>query len=56
MIFITHDMGVVADIADRVLVMHKGSAVETGPVEQIFHAPVHPYTKALLAAVPRPGR
>ncbi|WP_127882371.1 ATP-binding cassette domain-containing protein, partial [Enterobacter asburiae] len=44
-IFITHDMGVVADIADRVLVMHKGSAVETGPVEQIFHAPVHPYTK-----------
>ncbi len=54
-IFITHDMGVVADIADRVLVMHKGSAVETGPVEQIFHAPVHPYTKALLAAVPRTG-
>lgn len=54
-IFITHDMGVVADIADRVLVMHKGSAVETGPVEQIFHAPVHPYTKALLAAVPRLG-
>ena len=55
-IFITHDMGVVADIADRVLVMHKGSAVETGPVEQIFHAPAHPYTKALLAAVPRLGR
>ena len=54
-IFITHDMGVVADIADRVLVMHKGSAVETGPVEQIFHAPAHPYTKALLAAVPRLG-
>lgn len=55
MIFITHDMGVVADIADRVLVMHKGNAVETGTVEQIFHAPVHPYTKALLAAVPRLG-
>ena len=54
-IFITHDMGVVADIADRVLVMHKGNAVETGTVEQIFHAPVHPYTKALLAAVPRLG-
>ncbi|KVI52270.1 glutathione ABC transporter ATP-binding protein [Enterobacter cloacae subsp. cloacae] len=53
--FITHDMGVVADIADRVLVMHQGRAVETGTVEQIFHAPAHPYTKALLAAVPRLG-
>ncbi|MEH0885973.1 glutathione ABC transporter ATP-binding protein GsiA [Enterobacter sp. UNJFSC 003] len=54
-IFITHDMGVVADIADRVLVMHQGNAVEMGSVEQIFHAPVHPYTRALLAAVPRLG-
>jgi len=54
-IFITHDMGVVADIADRVLVMYQGEAVETGSVEQIFHAPEHPYTKALLAAVPRLG-
>ncbi|MBW9400624.1 glutathione ABC transporter ATP-binding protein GsiA [Leclercia sp. EC_58] len=54
-IFITHDMGVVADIADRVLVMYQGEAVETGTVEQIFHAPEHPYTKALLAAVPRLG-
>ena len=54
-IFITHDMGVVADIADRVLVMYQGEAVETGTVEQIFHAPVHPYTRALLAAVPRLG-
>ncbi|MNB76908.1 Glutathione import ATP-binding protein GsiA [compost metagenome] len=54
-IFITHDMGVVADIADRVLVMYQGEAVETGPVEQIFHAPQHPYTRALLAAVPRLG-
>ncbi|WP_435945628.1 glutathione ABC transporter ATP-binding protein GsiA [Dryocola sp. BD586] len=54
-IFITHDMGVVADIADRVLVMYRGEAVETGSVEQIFRAPVHPYTKALLAAVPRLG-
>ncbi len=53
--FITHDMGVVADIADSVLVMHQGRAVETGTVEQIFHAPAHPYTKALLAAVPRLG-
>ncbi|WP_435927144.1 glutathione ABC transporter ATP-binding protein GsiA [Dryocola sp. BD613] len=54
-IFITHDMGVVADIADRVLVMYRGEAVETGSVEQIFRAPAHPYTKALLAAVPRLG-
>jgi hypothetical protein len=54
-IFITHDMGVVADIADRVLVMYQGEAVETGSVEQIFHAPQHPYTKALLAAVPQLG-
>ncbi len=54
-IFITHDMGVVADIADRVLVMYRGEAVESGTVEEIFHAPQHPYTQALLAAVPRLG-
>ncbi|KNC95061.1 glutathione ABC transporter ATP-binding protein GsiA [Trabulsiella odontotermitis] len=54
-IFITHDMGVVADIADRVLVMHEGEAVETGSVTQIFSAPQHPYTQSLLAAVPRLG-
>ncbi|SNY76726.1 glutathione ABC transporter ATP-binding protein GsiA [Enterobacter sp. CC120223-11] len=54
-IFITHDMGVVADIADRVLVMYQGEAVETGSVEQIFSAPQHPYTQALLAAVPTLG-
>ena len=54
-IFITHDMGVVAEIADRVLVMYQGEAVETGSVEQIFHAPHHPYTRALLAAVPQLG-
>lgn len=54
-IFITHDMGVVADIADRVLVMYRGEAVETGSVEEIFRAPKHPYTQALLAAVPRLG-
>lgn len=54
-IFITHDMGVVADIADRVLVMHEGEAVETGGVAQIFQAPEHPYTRSLLAAVPRMG-
>ena len=54
-IFITHDMGVVADIADHVLVMYQGEAVETGTVEQIFRHPQHAYTKALLAAVPRLG-
>lgn len=54
-IFITHDMGVVADIADRVLVMYRGEAVESGDVRQIFSAPQHPYTQSLLAAVPRLG-
>ena len=54
-IFITHDMGVVADIADRVLVMYQGQAVESGPVEQIFRHPQHRYTQRLLAAVPRLG-
>ena len=53
--FITHDMGVVAEVADRVVVMLRGKKVEEGPAEQIFHQPQHPYTKALLAAVPRLG-
>lgn len=54
-IFITHDMGVVAEVADRVLVMYHGEAVEEGTCEQIFHNPHHPYTQSLLAAVPRLG-
>src|SRR5690606_24227632 len=54
-IFITHDMGVVAEMADDVVVMWKGEKVEEGPVEQIFAAPAHPYTQVLLAAVPRLG-
>ena len=54
-IFITHDMGVVAEVADRVLVMSHGEAVEEGTCEQIFHNPRHPYTQSLLAAVPRLG-
>ncbi|MEO8740445.1 MAG: dipeptide ABC transporter ATP-binding protein [Casimicrobiaceae bacterium] len=53
--FITHDMGVVAEVADRVLVMYRGEMVETGTAVQIFAAPVHAYTQALLAAVPRLG-
>ena len=54
-IFITHDMGVVAEIADRVQVMYRGEGVERGPAQTIFAAPHHPYTRALLAAVPRLG-
>lgn len=52
-IFITHDLGVVAEIADRVLVMYKGDIVEQGPVLDIFRDPKHPYTKGLLACRPR---
>jgi peptide/nickel transport system ATP-binding protein len=54
-ILITHDMGVVAEMADRVIVMHDGKAVESGPVGEIFAAPRDPYTRMLLAAVPRLG-
>ncbi|MGV6875076.1 ABC transporter ATP-binding protein [Pseudochelatococcus sp. B33] len=54
-LFITHDMGVVAGLADRVMVMRHGRRVEEGTVEAIFSAPRHPYTRALLAAVPRLG-
>jgi ABC-type glutathione transport system ATPase component len=53
--FITHDMAVVAQIADKVVVMYRGNKVEEGPVEQIFAKPQHPYTQALLAAVPKLG-
>ena len=53
--FITHDMGVVAEIADRVCVMLKGEIVESGMVNQIFTAPQHRYTRALISAVPRLG-
>ncbi len=53
--FITHDMAVVAQMADRVVVMFRGNKVEEGPVEQIFEDPQHAYTKALLAAVPKLG-
>jgi len=52
MLFVTHDFGVVARICDRVAVMYAGRIVETGPVREIFRNPRHPYTRALLAAVP----
>ena len=54
-LLITHDMGVVADMADRIAVMQHGRIVETGTAEQIFNEPQHPYTKQLLAAVPHFG-
>src|SRR5690606_41538129 len=54
-IFITHDMGVVAEVADRVLVMYRGDKVEEGGSDEIFAAPRHAYTRALLSAVPRLG-
>ena len=49
---ITHDMGVIAEAADRVTVMYRGQVLETGPVRQILHAPARPYTRALMAAIP----
>ena len=56
MIFITHNLGVVSEIADRVLVMYGGKAVETGPVREVFRAPQMPYTMALMQSLPRLGR
>ena len=53
LIFITHNLGIVSEIADRVVVMYAGHVVEQGPVADVFAAPLHPYTQALLAAVPR---
>lgn len=52
MLFITHDMSVVANIADAVVVMHEGRVVERGPVSSVLRRPEHPYTRALIAAVP----
>ncbi len=54
-LFITHDMGVVAEVADRTLVMFRGEAVETGATEEIFQRAAHPYTRMLIDAVPQLG-
>ncbi len=53
-LFITHDLALVEVIADRIAVMQHGKIVEDGPVERIFGAPEHDYTKELLAAIPKP--
>jgi peptide/nickel transport system ATP-binding protein len=56
MVLITHDLGVVARIADRVAVMYAGQVVEQGPVREIFATPRHPYTRGLMSCIPVPGR
>ncbi|MFF2507356.1 ABC transporter ATP-binding protein [Streptomyces sp. NPDC058067] len=53
LILITHDLGVVADVADRIAVMYAGRIVETAPVHEIYKRPAHPYTKGLLESIPR---
>ena len=56
MMFITHDMGVIAEMSDRVIVMYAGNIVEEAPVKQFFKDPLHPYTRGLLRAIPRPDK
>lgn len=56
MILITHDLGVVARVADKVAVMYAGELVETGPAADVFGAPAHPYTRGLLRCIPVPGK
>jgi peptide/nickel transport system ATP-binding protein len=52
-LLITHDLGVIAEVADHVAIMYAGQIVESGNVDTIFHNPKHPYTQGLLASVPR---
>ena len=53
MLYVTHDLGVISEIADRVGVMYAGHMVEVGPTEQLFHEPLHPYTRGLIGSIPR---
>ncbi len=53
-LFISHDLGVVREVSDRVAVMRHGRIVETGPIDQVFDHPIHGYTAALLSAIPPP--
>jgi peptide/nickel transport system ATP-binding protein len=55
-LFITHDLGIIAETCDRVAVLYAGKVAEVGPTEEIFHHPAHPYTQGLIRAVPRPDR
>ena len=56
LILITHDLGVVARMSDRVMVVYAGQAVETGTSEEVFDQPLHPYTQGLLGCIPVPGQ
>ncbi len=53
MLFITHDLSVLVEVADRIAIMYAGQIIEEGPAESVFHEPAHPYTKALAGSVPR---
>ena len=54
-LLVSHDLGVVAEVCDRLLVLYAGQVVEEGPTDEVLAAPAHPYTRALLATVPRAG-
>ena len=54
MLFIAHDLSMVKYISDRIGVMHWGKLLEVGPADEIYHNPIHPYTKSLLSAIPEP--
>ena len=56
MVLITHDLGIVARVADRVAVMYAGQIVEHGTAEEVFRRPMHPYTRGLMACIPVPGK
>lgn len=56
MILITHDLGIVARVADKVAVMYAGQIVESGTVNEVFDNPMHPYTQGLLRCIPVPGK